>query len=147
MLAGPEPHGEGVPPPDCLPDLREKLTRLSDLLEVFDTEPQALDEQSRDIHLEMVIPIYIFMKTEVAQACGSLWKDRDRDDLWEKFQATAYEWPSYDAATSELKAIRDNGGTVVNALERTKKPRQNYISALDKFVKACSRTIAYFFPT
>jgi hypothetical protein len=146
--AGPtgESDGEGIPPPACLPDLREKLARLSDLLEVFDIQPQELDQQPQRIHTEMVIPIYISMKTEVAQACGSLWKDRERDDLWEKFQATAEKWPAYDAAASELKAIRDNGGTAVDALVRAEKPRRHYISALDKFVKACSQTIAYFFP-
>jgi hypothetical protein len=143
--AEPTGDGGGVPHPACLPDLRAKLERLSELLEVFDIYPQELDGQPQLIHNEMVIPVYIFMTTEAAQACGTDWTDHEREELWEKFQATIDKWPAYEQAASDLKTIRDKGGNAVDALVQAEQPRRQYINALGKFVRACSQTIAYFF--
>jgi hypothetical protein len=152
--AQPGSHGAGgsngsqepIPEPASLPTLRDCKTRLSDLLEVIDVHPQNLDSQANYVHTEFVIPAYELMKTDVANACKSRWKTRDRQRFRDAYHTAADEWPAYEAALAALEqAHEDDPSAVVDAMMQLRKPRRGYIDALLGFYDEFSATLDLYF--
>ena len=134
------------PPPPYVTKLRDLKARLSALLEDFDISPDSLDVQANEIHQGIVMEAYKLMRTEVAQACGLHWVERDRQRFGDTYHAAANKWPTYRQALDELDWARKNSTSQVDEMTRLEGPRSGYIDALLSFYKEFSGTLDYFFP-
>jgi hypothetical protein len=143
--AGSNDAQQPIPHPACLPELRDRRTRLSAVLEEIEVRPDSLDSQASHVHDQFVMGVYELMRTEVAQACGSRWDIRDRRRLRDTYHAAANKWPTYREALVELEGVRGQGRTVVDAMGRLEGPRSGYIYALLNFYDEFSATLDVFF--
>lgn len=149
-MAPPESAAAGAPRPRPSPlhlgELREKSAGLSDILKVTDLTPDLLDVQAEQVHTELVMPAYSWLKDEVAEACGTDWAVSDQQRLKAKFATAARKWPAYRQAAAELESARTHGRSQVIAMRRLETPRDEYISALASFATEVSAVLKEFFP-
>jgi hypothetical protein len=144
---GADPGRPQEPIPPSLPTLRNCESRLSDLLEDIDIDPESLDELAPSVHKDLVMGAYKLMRTEVAQTCGSRWDPRDKRRFNDCYHGVANKWPAYRQALHELKVVRDSGRSQVDALVRLEGPRSGYIYWLSSFYDEFSAVLDVFFPS
>jgi hypothetical protein len=149
-MAPPEPAAAGAagprPSPLHLGELREKSADLSDIVKVTELTPDLLDVQAKQVHTELVMPAYSWLKDEVARACGADWAVSDQQRLKAKYATAARKWPAYRQAVQELESARTHGRSEVIAQRRLETPRDEYIFALASFAVEVSAVLNKFFP-